>query len=212
MAAVTLNAGKFWFPGTGLVSVATQSVTLADSVTAETGDGNYTISMQPSGTPVVTKGKPPGRSSTLQTIATAVVTNNGANVFLRDRRNLQVPVEAANHVVSPTPNTSDGTYLQPGVVTPSSLSTAVLALMSTVPFGTSYPSSPHQGQQFFRSDLGTLAIFFGSAWVVIGPPTGPTILGSGTSDPASGMIEGDLFYRSDLPALRVYTGSAWASV
>lgn len=74
--------------------------------------------------------------------------------------------------------------------------------------GTSFPSSPVDGQLFYRTDLHALFRYDATLgeWISLDLTTG-----HGTSFP-SNPREGDLFYRSDEDTLYRYNGSAWEVV
>ena len=73
--------------------------------------------------------------------------------------------------------------------------------------GTAFPSDPQAGTLCYRTDLTTMYVYTGSAWVYESSTT------VGSSTPASpAPIAGELFFNTSTDILYVYSGSSWIAI
>lgn len=97
---------------------------------------------------------------------------------------------------------------------PSKIERAIIEGSEPLPEGTAFPTEPYDNQ-FFRLTQDIEGYYKGlhrydgeaDEWIRLTA----AYLGSGTSNPTSGMINGDTFYRTDLKLLYTYNGTSWAA-
>lgn len=78
--------------------------------------------------------------------------------------------------------------------------------IASVPSGTSFPSSPSEGDLFYRTDLKKTYRYDGTEWEIVIRTTG-----AGTSFPDEKDI-GDIFFRTDLEAPYRWNGTSWVQL
>lgn len=188
-------------------------VELRDSNTGYDGPGPYSIQLAHGVLTlrryIVTFGfPPPSDSDQLMTVHRVVVTPTGDLVF-HDARKVNVGMTGVNSTIMQNAN-GDGSYIADGQITERTLGDDVQALLQTIPYGTTLPTSPKDGELFYDASSDELEMYDGttSTWIVMGSISA---VGIGTSDPGS-PITGQLFFRSDLLTLRIWNGTAWKNV
>jgi hypothetical protein len=82
---------------------------------------------------------------------------------------------------------------------------------SSITVSDTAPTGASEGDGWFKSDTGSLFVYYGTAWVEVGGGGGGASVTVSDTAPAT-AAEGDLWFKSDTGVLAVYYGTAWVEI